>query len=83
MSQLKRYACQAGKVILGIPLVAIGAAAVMVGAALLSEFIVYLLANFVLFQIAAICIVCLLLLMVAYVVGDIVFKKYNICQRFK
>ena len=83
MSQLKRYACQVGKVILGIPLVAAGVAAVLIGAALLSEFIVYLLVNFVFIQIVAICAVCLLLLVFAYVVGDIVFRKYDICQRFK
>ena len=83
MSQLKRYACRAGKVIIGLPICLVAAALILAGAGVAATAICYLLENFLIVQLAAGCAIGLLLLAFAFVVGDIIFKKYNICQRFK
>ena len=83
MSQLKRYACQAGKVIIGIPICLVAAALMLAFSFGAATLICYLLENFLIVQLIAGCAIGLLLLAFAYTVGDILFKEYNICQRFK
>ena len=83
MSQLKRYVCQAGKVLIGIPICILAAALIVAFSFWTATAICYLLENFLIVQLAVGCAIGLLLLAFAFVVGDIIFKKYNICQRFK
>ena len=83
MSQLKRYACRAGKVIIGLPICLIATALILAGADVASTAICYLLEHFLIVQLAVGCAIGLLLLAFAFVVGDVIFRKYNICQRFK
>ena len=80
---MRRYACLVGKVIIGIPICLIAAALIVAFSFGAATAICYLLENFLIVQLVAGCAIGLLLLAAAFVVGDVIFRKYNICQRFK
>lgn len=83
MSQLKRYACQTGKVIVGVPLVILFIVFLIVFSTIAANFLAYIILKY--WIIGAICclIVIVFILGIAFLAGDEIFKKYNICQRFK
>jgi hypothetical protein len=83
MSQLKRYACQTGKLIVGMPIIILGILAILAFSVFAGEALVYILDNFWVIR-AILCILILsIILGVAFLIGDEIFKKYNICQRFR
>jgi amino acid permease len=83
MSQLKRYACQTGKVVAGIPIVILGIAIILGFSVFAGEVLVYILDNFWVIRSILGILILLLILVVAFLIGDDIFKKYNICQRFR
>jgi amino acid permease len=79
MSQLKRYACQTGKVVAGMPVVILGIAVILGFSVFAGEVLVYILDNFWVIRVILGVLVLLLILVVAFLIGDEIFKKYDIC----
>ncbi len=83
MSNLKRYACQTGKIIIGLPIVTFVILTILTFAWVASEVICYMLFNFRTVQVLIGLVVLLFVSFAAFCIGNEIFRKYNICQRFK
>ena len=83
MNQLKRWACQTAKVVVGIPLAIIVLILIFGFAGVVGSGIAYLLDNFWIIRALGILLVILMIIGAGFLIGDDVFKKYDICQRFK
>jgi len=83
MSQLKRYTCQLAKILTGTLLAVIGIIAIVAFATLAGEVLVYLLDHSVIARATGCLLLALVVLGVGFLIGDDIFRKYNICQRFK
>jgi hypothetical protein len=76
MRQLKYYACQIAKVLTGSVVISI-----IIGIVTLLVLIV--IANLEAIEAIAYGITALFLILLAFEIGDTIFKEYNICKRFK
>jgi hypothetical protein len=83
MSQLKRYACQLAKILSGAPIVIFAFLAIFAFSAVAGNVLVYLLDNFWIVRVIGCLFLVLIMSGAAFLVGDDLFRKYDICQRFK
>jgi hypothetical protein len=83
MSQLKYYACQLAKILSGVPIVIFALLAIFAFSTVAGNVLIYLLDNFWMVRVIGCLFSVLIISGAAFLVGDDLFRKYNICQRFK
>lgn len=83
MRPMKYYACQVAKIVLGLGIVLVALLFILIAACLIAEALTYLLINVLFVRSLAALVAVIAISLVAYVMGDGIFRKYNICQRFR